>query len=569
MTIPVGTTLDASYIQMINDLMTIEKQPLTRLTQERDDVTVRKAIYSDLKGLLDGMQTATKAMISTDTSCTFTPGRTTKVSAATNLTVLTATAENSTAATSYALHVDKLATAHTVKGIKQASMSADLNMTGTISLGGPGEVADAALVSGTVDGFSASQKLAQGQNELAGGDYFVETMNDAGTWKFRLVDSTGNAVSISDGTPGGSSSDWQEIPAGGGSFDTGRGMALEFGADSGAYQEVSKDAGAAQVSYTAGRVSIDVTTSDSLVDIAGYINHATFPEGREVVATIIDSQLILSGKNTGADKLISVSDSSGSVMQSLGILNASGGFTSQNTPQNAEFTVNGMSIVRSSNTGLTDVIGGVTLNLASDAEGQDATLNILSDTSTEKSSLNGFITNFNNLVSYLTGKLATTKQADGTYKRGSLAGDSSLYGLRLDLTRIMSADAKVSGTLKGLRQLGITMDDNFKLTISDPSKLENELKNNKANVIQLIDTVMNSVNAKVSRFTGKGGYVTSIQSSLDQLTKDKEAAISRMNERLDFKEKTLLAQFTAAQSQIEEMTNTMSRMQALFSNIYG
>jgi flagellar capping protein FliD len=42
-----------------------------------------------------------------------------------------------------------------------------------------------------------------------------------------------------------------------------------------------------------------------------------------------------------------------------------------------------------------------------------------------------------------------------------------------------------------------------------------------------------------------------------------------MNERLSFKEKTLLAQFTAAQSAIEQMTDQMTQMKALFSNIYG
>jgi flagellar capping protein FliD len=554
---------------MINDLMVIEKQPLTRLTKERDDITVKKTVYTDLKNMLDGMQSATKALISTDTTCAFTPGRTTNVSAGTNLTVLTATAESSTAATSYALHVDKLATAHTVKGTKQASMDGELGMTGTITLGGAGSLTAPTLVSGTVDAFDASQKLTKGQNELATGSYFIETMNDAGTWKYRMVDSTGSAVSISDGTPTGFSSDWQAIPVSGGTIDTGRGLTFDFGADSGAYQEVSKGSGAAQVTYTAGRANIEVSTSDSLVDIASFINHIVFPEGREVVATIIDSQLILAGKNTGADNLISVSDQTGSILQSLGILNAGGNFISANTPQNAEFTVNGFPIIRSSNTGLKDVIGGVTLNLAIDAEGQNATLNILSDTTTEKNALYNFMDKFNTLVGYLTGKLATVKQADETYKRGSLAGDSSLYGLRLDLTRLMNSDVQVGGTLKGLRQLGISMDENFKLSISDPAKLEDALKNNKANVIKLIDSVMTNVDKKVGRFTGKTGYVTSIQTSLEQMTKNKEAAIVRMNERLSFKEKTLLAQFTAAQSQIEQMTNQMSQMKAFFSNIYG
>jgi len=224
------------------------------------------------------------------------------------------------------------------------------------------------------------------------------------------------------------------------------------------------------------------------------INHTAYPAGSEVIATIVDSQLFLSGKNTGENNLISLSDSTGSVLQSLGILNASGNFVSATAPKNAEFSVNGIPIVRSSNSGLKDVISGVTLNLASDAEGQTATLNVLADAGAEKSVLNTFIDKFNSLVGYLSGKLATTKQSDGTYKRGSLAGDSSLYGLRIELTRILSANANVSGTVKSLRDLGITMDDNFKLSITDSAKLEDQLKNNKASVVQMMDTLMNSIN---------------------------------------------------------------------------
>jgi flagellar capping protein FliD len=44
--------------------------------------------------------------------------------------------------------------------------------------------------------------------------------------------------------------------------------------------------------------------------------------------------------------------------------------------QNAKFQVNGMDVSRASNSNLTDVIDGVTVNLASDAAGKTANLTI-------------------------------------------------------------------------------------------------------------------------------------------------------------------------------------------------
>jgi flagellar capping protein FliD len=559
--------LDTQYLTMINSLMEIERQPLVKLQEARENLTVRKAIYTDLQGLLTTLQSSTKALISTDASYTFSSGRKVTTLAANGATVLTASASTSATAASYTVNVTTLAKAHRALSDKQTSMSAALNQAGNFLVGGAGTVAG--TTDNTVTAFSAASNVTSGQNELSSGDYYVETQEvSPDTWQFRLVDASGSAVSIRDAAAPSSFTDaWQAIPTGGGAYDTGRGLALTLGGDS--YIATSKDSGAAKVTYTGGRTSVAVLSTDSLANIASKINNSTFASGKEVTATVIDARLVLTAKNTGTDYAISASDSSGSVLQNLGVLQSSGAFKNASAASNATFTVNSLPVMRSSNTGLTDVINGVTINFASDAEGKEATLDVLSDSADETKKLNSFISAFNGLTSQLSVKLATVKQADGTYTRGALAGDNSLYSLRLDLLRQINTDASNSGTLKNLSQIGISLDSSMKLQISDASKLSEALTNNKANVTKLMDAMMDAVNTKVGRFNGTTGYVTSLQKTIDSQIKTSNSTIDQMNARLVIKKASLYEQFATAQDQITQMLYTQQRMAALFGGSYS
>lgn len=446
--------LDTQYLQMINSLMEIERQPLVKLQEQRDNFNVRKGIYADLKSNLDKLQTSAKALISTDTSYAFTSGRKISVQASEGSTVVTASATSSAAVASYTLHVTSRAKAHSAISDQQASMSTAMNLSGTITVGG---------------------------------------------------------------------------------------------------------------------VSLNVLTSDSLASLANKINNASYETGNEVVATVVDARLILSAKSTGTGHAVTASDTMGSVLQTLGVLQSDGiTFKNESVASDAVFTINDLpEITRSSNTGLADVINGVTINLAADAEGKDATIDIQADSKSEGDAFQTFLNDFNNLTNYLEGKLSTKKQADGTYKRGSLAGDTSLYSLRLDLLRQVNTDVTNDGTFKNLSQVGISLDSSMKLTISDSSKFSEALQTNKANVTRLIDAMMDKINTMVGRFTGTDGYVSTLTKSIEQQVKQTNSQIDQMEERLDAKELSLFNQFAQAQAQITEMLYTQQRLSALYNSSYS
>lgn len=555
------STLNSSFTSLISSLMTIERQPLTMLTEKKEDITVQQAVYSDLSKSITDFKSAVSSLISTKAEYSFTAQRKATVSGvAAGSTVLTASASSSSVPAQYQVAVTSLAKAHQVRSDRQISSSAALNLTGSFLLRGD-LLSSASItestISNTLSG-AAGIDIENGQSQLSSGTYSVETRYDAVEgWQFRMVDSAAAAVSIRK-QDGSYSSDWQKISAG--LHDTGRGIQLNFAAD-----PLQYTAGTSKISFTAKGTKINVSATDTLVDVAYAINNATYEAGEEITATIIDNQLVLSRKTTGSGHTLTARDQEGNILTQLGVLQAGVYKNEIATPSDAVFTVNNLSITRSSNTGLTDVIQGVTLNLAADAEGKNATIDVKYDSSNEKSVLSTFMARFNNLQSYLSTKLATVKLADGTYKRGALAGDIMLQGLRMEMIQGIVAETVNSGSYLRLSDIGITMSDTFSLSISDSTKLEQALSENKKDVTALMDTLMTKMESKLTRYLGTSGYVSTSANALTKQLELTNSQISTMNDRLATKEESLRQRY----GEIQATLTLMQYQQQQFSAIYG
>lgn len=572
--------LDPTFTRLVASLMTIERQPLVRATQARDSVNVVRGAYLDLNAKLNELQALAKSLLTTDPLTALTPGRSAAVSnVSAGNTVLTASASTTAITGTYTLSsISALAREHRVRSDQQTYADQALNLAGTILIGGAAARAQTteATIADTVTGFDVAAP-AGGQKEIGTGTYYVETRNDATNgWQFRLVDADGKAVSIQKASDSTYTSNWQAIPTGGGAYDTGRGLALTFGADSGLYQAASKGAGAAHVAYTAQGASLTIAAADSLNDIASAINNATYAEGNAVVATVVDRQLVLAAKDTGAAHAVVASDTSGTVLQSLGVLTGAGAFKNvMQTAADVTFTVNGLTVTRGKNTGLDDVISGVTLNLAPDAEGKSATLTVSADTSGIRQAIDDFISKFNSLQTYLQDKTAVNVTRTGettTYTRGTLSSDTIFSDLRTDLFSLFMSDAPNSGAFKSLRDLGLTVNDSLQATVADSTKLDAALANNLSDVGKLFDEVMGDFYARLGQFTGIGasstGFMTAAIGNFDTQIAEANAEINELNVRLAEREQTLIEQFGALQAQLIAATYAQQQWAAIF-NSYG
>ncbi|RPI97363.1 MAG: hypothetical protein EHM39_09610, partial [Chloroflexi bacterium] len=83
-------TLDPYFTNLISQLMTLERQPVQRLSAEKDKLNIQKAVFSDLKTRLDNLHSSVRARRSSEATYALTTGRKVSVSGADGATVASA-----------------------------------------------------------------------------------------------------------------------------------------------------------------------------------------------------------------------------------------------------------------------------------------------------------------------------------------------------------------------------------------------------------------------------------------------------------------------------------------------
>jgi flagellar hook-associated protein 2 len=541
--------LATQFQTAIKTTIEAESAPLNRVKTMKESLDVRRGVYNDVKTNFDALQSAVQALISSQSTyglnlvskSTVTPGTS-------GTSVLSVSKTSETAAIAdYDFYVSKLAKAHSRATAAAASPDLALNKSGTFWLGGNGS---ASLQSETTPGVysdfvpttsvtgASTSTTATGQRELGTGDYTVQVRDQAGIRQFRLVNADGNAVAIrkTDGSAG-TTAEWQTMNDG--SFDTGRGQTLTL-SKAGALESTT-------FHYTAKGTSISISATDTQRTIASAINAATQPDGHDFRASIVANQLVLTSVNTGVNHAMVYTDGAGLGFDSILQL-----------ARNAEFTVNGMTISRASNNNLTDVVDGVTLSLAGDAEGKSAQLSVNASTDKAVGLMNTLVSKFNTAISHLKDKMASTSKTENgktTYTRGVLSGETVFSNFRSDMLYRVSRSQKNSGNYSRLEEIGLSFDKDMKLTF-DSSKFAEVLKSNTSDVKALLDTGMGEINTMLSRYTGTSGTLTRTLSSIEAQGKDYDLRISKYTASLEMRKQALYNQYMEYQTQLAELGNT-------------
>jgi flagellar capping protein FliD len=294
---------------------------------------------------------------------------------------------------------------------------------------------------------------------------------------------------------------------------------------------------------------------------------------------------VLSARSTGIAHTIKANDDVGVALEELGILTVGGAaFVDETAADDAELIVNGSDLItRSKNTGLTDVISGITLSLTGKHTGAEDvdTLSVTANMEGPKTALNSFLTKFNEAVMFLDENTSVTKIADNQYTRGGLAEDTIFSDLRSQLFTAFSdqytgeydiGDETYtnSGSYKSMYEIGLSLDDNLNVTISDSTKLENALNNDLDSVKSLLDGVMRTVDFQLGQFTGdnplkQSGYINNAIKGFDGQIFQIGIDTKDMNVRLDTKQASLVAQYAEMQTQLLNL----QYMQQTWSSIYG
>lgn len=303
---------------------------------------------------------------------------------------------------------------------------------------------------------------------------------------------------------------------------------------------------------TTANITID-SSNNTLQGIRDAINAANLG----VTASIVNDgsgtpyRLTLSSNDTGIASSIKIStDGADASIDSLLAHDPAGvqNLAETVTASNAQFSVNGIDITKTSNV-VSDAIDGVTLTLKQ-LTTSPATLTVERDTAGVTTAATALVTAYNDLY--------TAMKNTTAYKSGSaLAGDRTLQSLQIQMREI-AATAVSSGTLTNLFEIGINFKSDGTMQL-DSTKLETAMNNNFDDVAALF----NSTTGFGTRFeswakgvVGGGGVFESQTSSWNNSIKQLTVQIDAMEVRMASMENMFRQQYSSLNSLLANMQST-------------
>ncbi len=281
--------------------------------------------------------------------------------------------------------------------------------------------------------------------------------------------------------------------------------------------------------FTAGTVTIKgvaitLNTGDSLSEVAATFNASKTQTG--ISANIVQVstghyQLVFTATETGTANAfdISTANTKSQVTDASGVLTNVGIATTANgTAQNAEFSLDGVTITRSTNT-ISDAINGLNFTLKQTTP-VATTLNVTisPDTATAESAIVNFMNSYNALKQFAANQ--TQLKSDGTYADTSYLRNDDVMNSALrsiqSFTNTIVAGLE-GNTYNSLASIGITFTDVPATTDStgkvtqaatsnvltyDKTKLETALSSQFAQVAKLFEFTSTSTNPNLAVYSG-------------------------------------------------------------------
>ena len=257
--------------------------------------------------------------------------------------------------------------------------------------------------------------------------------------------------------------------------------------------------------YDGGSFTLNENKSAKIINITAAQNtlsgvrDAINAANAGVTATIVNDgggyRLLMTSNDTGLENQLRI-QASGSLSDLA--YDASGAYPSNMTEsqiaKDAEFTLDGISMTRSSNT-ITDALDGVSLTLAKTNVGSPTILSVIRDSGSIATAIQGFVTAYNTLkgtLTSLTGYNAETKVA------GTLQGDATALSIQAQLRGVFNTILPYAdGGYTSMSDVGISFKKDGTLTL-DTVKMTAALNDYSKDISSLFATVGKSSDALIS-----------------------------------------------------------------------
>lgn len=323
------------------------------------------------------------------------------------------------------------------------------------------------------------------------------------------------------------------------------------------------------------QITIDGTTYDITIDSTNNtldgIATAINAKGIDVQAQVLDTgaatnpyQLVLTSKKTGTQYAFSVAAKAGSSAALANLATEIDG-NERSAAQDAQLTVNGITVTRSSNT-ITDVVSGVTLELkGTHPTANDTTkVTVSTDASATAAKIKEFVDAYNEIVDFAEGQ----SQVDENGRTDKpLFGDTTLRSIRSTLRSILGTSVDTGNQSYALlSQVGIEADTKGKLTFTQ-SDFEKALAADEDAVRDLFTKASAGIAVKI--YDQADSYVDSVDGvikarldSFDDRIRDTDRQIERAERRLDRLEESLTARFAALETLMARLQTQGSALNA-------
>lgn len=346
----------------------------------------------------------------------------------------------------------------------------------------------------------------------------------------------------------------------------------------------SATVGTGTLQLSLGGTSFSVTinsSNDTVAGIAGAINAATGNPGIEasVVTGTDGAHLVLTSSLTGASNTIQVAETdSGGALSALtydGTGSTNYTEPTGGTPQDAEFSIAGVSYTSPSNT-VTDALSGVTLNLtgtttttstsgSGTTTNTPATLTVATNTSTIQSNIDAFVSAYNTLQQTFS-SLGSYDATSGT--AGELMGNPLLESIQSQVqSALYSIVDTGSSTYNSLASVGITTNSDGSLSVNNTT-LATALSSDYSAVSQLFSGtsgVATSLNSQITSDLATGGSISETDSTLTQ----QENALTQQSDQLQTQMNQLSASLTQQYSSLNTLLSSLQTTSSYLTQAFA
>ena len=558
-----GLASGFDWKSFVDSMMDIERAPITRLEAEKTKNSSQVTQLTTLGGRLTALKTASEALEA--------DGLFTKRAVTGTATGSSASAAAGTVAGQYAFNVTQRATAARLEGgmgvasnlAPTADVSgltlANLPLAAAVSAGTftvNGRTVTVATTDSLEDVFDAIDAATSGE---------VTAAYDPATDKIKLT-GTGEVVLGAANDTSNFLRAMKLTNTGGSTVESSAALAtLKLtaplsSANLGTPVTAVDGGGAGSFSINGVAIGYNVDT-DSLSTLIKRINQS----GAGVTAaydTVLD-RMTLSNQSTG-DIGLTVSEPAGGLLGALGLTTGA----TRVRGQNAEFTLNGGATLTSTSNTLDATVHGVTgLSLSAGTVGTQ-TLAVAVDASTMREKIDGFISAFNGVQTFLESSTRVTTDSKGKVTAGTMASNREIqsWGSKLR-SLVFAAVPGLDGSIARLENLGIDFKrGTSELEIKDGTKLTAALNDRPDDVAEFFTSASSGLADLIGDYSDNiSALNTKQQKVLNKSNTSIDEQIAAIERRLVQQRELLVSSFIAMESAQSRLQSQSSALTNAFS----